>query len=219
MLNVTLFLLVLAMLCPQKEPLASWHVTGTMSEACTCSPPCTCNFNEDPTPHNFCYAIAVYTIKEGVYKGVKLDGLQFGGVQAQGGKVLYLDERATPSQRPALERLARLCIRSGLGPDDLGQEDRKKWKAILYTRFRHEVSDRANFVQIGDMGGFRANYIMGRDHTRPIVVENIAIWPLERAIKAKTLYLKYKDRYGNELDFAGTNSNQGDFRYDEKSRL
>ncbi|HEY6402533.1 MAG TPA: DUF1326 domain-containing protein, partial [Blastocatellia bacterium] len=49
-----------------------WHISGALSEACTCSVPCTCNFGEGPSPHNYCHAVYAYGIKEGRYNGVKL---------------------------------------------------------------------------------------------------------------------------------------------------
>src|SRR5215472_12305137 len=57
-----------------------WQIKGSLSEACTCSVPCTCNFGEGPSPHSYCYAVFSYEIKEGSFGGVKLDGLRFGGI-------------------------------------------------------------------------------------------------------------------------------------------
>jgi hypothetical protein len=33
-----------------EAPRASWRIRGTLSEACSCSVPCTCNFGERATP-------------------------------------------------------------------------------------------------------------------------------------------------------------------------
>src|SRR5205807_4760117 len=65
------------------RPAASepWHITGTLSEACTCTVPCTCNFGESPSPHAFCYAIVGMDIEHGNYGAVKLDGIRGGGAQ------------------------------------------------------------------------------------------------------------------------------------------
>jgi hypothetical protein len=72
-------------------------------------------------------------------------------------------------------------------------------------------------VDIGDFGGFKTNYIMGRDKTKPVIVVNNTEWAIREAIKGKTEYLRVKDEYGNEYSVKGTNSNHGDFEYTEKS--
>jgi hypothetical protein len=196
-----------------------WHIQGALSEACTCSPPCSCNFGEGPSPNDYCHLICVLGIKQGDYNGVKLDGLKFAAASGGSGKVLYLDEKATVEQRPGLERIARVATRQAVGPDDLSATARKQWKAILYVPITQEVGPRGNKVSVGTVGGFKAGYIFGRDPNKPVVVENNTMLAIDRAIKGKTEYLKYKDAYGNTLDYTGTNSNQGDFDYTEKSKL
>ena len=88
-----------------------FHISGALSEACTCSVPCTCSFGEGPSPHNYCHTVYAYGIKEGNYNGVKLDGLKFGGMETAKGNALYLDDSASPEQRKALEALARKVTR------------------------------------------------------------------------------------------------------------
>ncbi len=196
-----------------------WHIQGALSEACTCSPPCSCNFGEGPSPNDYCHLICVFGIKQGDYNGLKLDGLKFAAASGNGGKVLYLDEKATPEQRPGLERIARIVTQQGVGRDDLSAAARRQWKAILYVPITQEVGPRGNKVALGTVGGFKAGYIFGRDPNKPVVVENNTTFAIEKSVKGKTEYLKYKDAYGNTLDYTGTNSNQGDFDYTEKSKL
>src|SRR6185436_12765982 len=73
------------------EPPDRWHVTGVLSEACTCNVPCTCNFGQGPSPHPYCYATYSYEIRNGQFNGVKLDGLRFGGIETAKGNAMYLD--------------------------------------------------------------------------------------------------------------------------------
>lgn len=209
--------LLIALLAPAHP--AKWHLRGTLSEACTCAVPCSCNFGEASTPREYCWFVVAYTIKDGEYDGVKLDGLRFGAASGQGGRILYLDERAKPEQRAALQKAARTALRGGAGPDDLGPPERNRWKAMVWAKIGHEVGERGCSIDLGGLGGFKADYIFGRDPTRPLVVENNTTWAIERAIKGKTQYLRYKDAHGNNLDYKATNSNCGDFNYDETSKL
>ncbi len=216
-----LIVLVCALLMPPARPDGSvaWHASGVLTETCTCAVPCTCNFGQGPSPHSYCHTLFAFGITTGEYGGVRLDGLKIAAVRAQGGKVLFLDERATTAQRPALERIARIMCRQGVGPDDLSESARKEWRAILYVPITQELGARFDRLEIPGYGGFRADYIMGRDPNRPVVVENNTTWAIERAIKAKTTYFRYKDRWGNVLDLKDTNANHGGFSYTEKSRL
>ena len=56
----------------------------------------------------------------------------------------------------------------------------------------------------------RSRAIKARDPTRPVTVTNIVSWPVPISIKGKTIFLKYGDKF-NQLDYQGTNSNQGEF--------
>src|SRR5262249_30931962 len=84
-----------------------WRIQGDLSEACTCSVPCTCNFGLSPSPHHFCYAIFSLDIPTGHYGDVPLDGLRLAAGNASKGTVWYLDERATEAQDEAMRAIAR----------------------------------------------------------------------------------------------------------------
>ncbi len=56
---------------------------------------------------------------------------------------------------------------------------------------------------------------MGRDKTKPVVVVNNTEWPIKEAIKGKTEYFSIKDQYGNQYSAKNTNSNHGEFDFDE----
>jgi len=189
-----------------------WHIRGALSEACTCNVPCTCNFGEGPSPHSYCHAVYAYGIKEGNYNGVKLDGLKFGGMETAKGNALYLDDSASPEQRKALEALARKVTR--VSGDRMGGGP---LLGVKWAMIKQQYDDRQDMLDIGGFGGFKTNYIMGRDKTKPVIVVNNTEWAIREAIKGKTEYLRVKDEYGNEYSVKGTNSNHGDFEYTEKS--
>jgi len=80
------------------------------------------------------------------------------------------------------------------------------------------VGDKGNKLQIGDQGGFEADYIMGMDGKTPVVVENNTSWNIPKSIKGKTKFLRYSDEFGNKFDMTGTNSNQGKFDWTDGTK-
>lgn len=194
------------------EPGDRWRIKGALSEACTCNVPCTCNFGQGPSPHGYCYAVYCYEIKEGHFNGVKLDGLRFGGIDAAKGNAMYLDSRAEGEQRRALEAIARKVMR--VSGDRMGHG---MLLGIKYVEIKQQYGDRHDMLDLGGQGSFKTGYIMGRDKTKPVVVVNNTEWAIHEAIKGKTEYFTIKDEYGNEYSASGTNSNHGDFEYDENT--
>src|SRR2546423_151554 len=63
---------------------AQWNISGDLSEACSCSVPCSCNFGESPSPHSFCWAMWALDIQKGGYGTIALDGLRL--ARANGAK-------------------------------------------------------------------------------------------------------------------------------------
>lgn len=191
-----------------------WRIKGTLSEACTCAVPCTCNFGEGPSPHHYCYAVYSYEIREGNYNGIKLDGLRFGAIDAEKGNSVYLDERATAEQRPALEAVARRVLR--ISGERMGHS---QLLGIRYVNVKQQYDGKQAMVDLGGFGSFKTNYIMGLDKSQPVVVVNNTTWMIHEAIKGKTEYLRIEDKYGDSLSMKETNSNQGDFDYNHETQF
>src|SRR5712692_8445964 len=82
-----------------------WRISGQLSEACTCSVPCTCNFGQGPSPSHTCWALFSLDIGKGRYGKTALNGLRLAGAAGANGMVAYLDERATPAQAGALQAI------------------------------------------------------------------------------------------------------------------
>jgi len=173
-----------------------WEIQGDLSEVCTCAVPCTCNFNEGPSPHHYCRSMFSLAIEKGHYGDLKLDGLHLAGVHGNKTKVWYIEASANPEQAAALRAIA----------DHILKSDHVETAAIT-----QKVGDTGNRLQIGEKGGFEANYVIGMDGKTPIVVENNSSWNIPRSIKGKTKYVRYKDQYGNKLNFKDSNSNEGKF--------
>jgi hypothetical protein len=187
---------------PAATATEHWEVQGDLTEACTCAVPCTCNFGEGASPHHYCYSVFSLDIQKGHYGAVKLDGLHLAAVHGKKSKVWYVDATASPEQAAALRAIA----------DHIGQYQHTPTAAIT-----QKVGDNGNELQIGDKGGFEADYIMGLDGKTPVVVDNNTTWNIPRSIKGKTKYMRYKDEFGNKLDFRGTNSNQGKFDWTDQT--
>ena len=90
-----------------------WQAEGDWFDVCKCDIPCPCEFARAPT-YDECDGILVYHIRKGNYGDVPLAGLNvvalgyFKGNVWEGAKVtmgIFLDERANPKQREALQMI------------------------------------------------------------------------------------------------------------------
>jgi hypothetical protein len=179
-----------------------WQATGTLLEVCSCRVPCPCNFGQSPS-NDYCHTVYAYRLKTARYDGVNLDGLIFGGGEADKGAMGYLDSRATSVQRSALEKLALAVF--GKGGASSGARVFTSTKMVAESDARHFK------MLFGDTASIAADVLIGRDGKNPIIVENNTTWPVNRFIKAKTTQFDYKDSLGNALHYEGVNANLGDF--------
>ena len=181
---------------------SGWVAVGTLLEACSCAVPCPCNFGQNPS-RDYCHTVYAYRLKTARYGAVTLDGLVFGGGEADKGPMGFLDTRATPEQKPALEKLAYAVFAHGGA-----SATARKFETVHIIA----TDDGQRFrVKFGDRGGFEAAILFGRDHKRPIIVENNTTWPVDRFIKGKTSQFDYQDTLGNRLRLDGVNANLGEF--------
>jgi hypothetical protein len=194
---------------------ALWAIRGALSETCTCSVPCSCNFGEGPSPHSYCYPFYSYHIVKGSYGDLTLDGLHFGSADLKNGRIMFIEERADERQREALRLIiARMIER--VSAREAEAKAREIAPLILYAAVRQDYGDRSNHLEVEGLGKFSANYVMGLDKSQPVVVRNNTTWRIRDAIKAKTTV--YRIRMGKDvLDLKDTNSNQGEFEYTDKT--
>jgi hypothetical protein len=205
-------------------PAASppWRISGDLSEACTCSVPCTCNFGEGPSPSHTCWALFSLDIKKGRYGKLNLAGLRLAGAVGAKGIVAYLDDRATPEQAEALKGIvahigARFHELAVAQDPKAAQDPSMQFLGFKTAHIQQEVGNKSHRLVIGDQGGFESDYIMGIDGKTPVVVENNWSWNIQHGIKGKTKRLHYKDEFGNEFDLTATNANQGKFDWNDKT--
>ncbi|MBS1724827.1 MAG: DUF1326 domain-containing protein [Armatimonadetes bacterium] len=214
-------LLAAALLAATTSP--EWRLQGELSEACSCDVPCTCNFNEAPGPHKFCWAIYGIDIKHGHFGAVRLDGLHIAGAMGEKGVVWYLDDRATKAQSDALRAIAQQVTESAYranGATDVTKPP--EGMAVLGYQSVHiqqEIGPKSAKLWLGDKGGFDQDYLIGLDGKTPIIVENNASWNITKGIKGKTKKFTYKDDYGQSFDFEGTNANQGHVDWSDKTKI
>jgi len=183
-----------------------WEIAGTLTEACTCSVPCTCNFGQGPSPHHYCHTVFSLQIERGHFGAVKLDGLHFAFAHAQKDWVGYIDDRASHEQADALKAVGAHILASFGAKADFET-----------ARITQEAGDRSARVQIGERGGFETDYIMGMDKKTPVVVENNTSLNIPRSTKTKTKVFRYQDTHGNSIDTAATNGNQGKFDWTDQT--
>lgn len=89
-----------------------WNFEAEYIQSCNCAYGCPCNFNAPPTPGN-CEALVSYHIRKGQFDRTKLDGVTFawglwwpGPIhEGKGQSRLYVDAKATPGQRHAIEEV------------------------------------------------------------------------------------------------------------------
>ena len=198
---------------PPAEALAakSWKIKGSLSEACTCSVPCSCNFGEGPSPHSYCYPFYSYHIEEGRYGDVVLDDLHFGSADLRGGRHMFMDERANAQQREAL-RIIMARVVERVSAEDSEKKAKEISEEIRYVKVEQEYDARKNLLRVAGIGEFAADYLMGLDKSAPVVVRNNTTWRIHEAIKAKTSTYKVKIER-DVVDTKDTNSNQGEFEY------
>jgi hypothetical protein len=90
-----------------------WHAKGDWFDVCRCNIPCPCEFAQAPT-FDECDGILAWHIREGAYGAVELDdfsvvalgyfkGNIWAGAKAAMG--IFVDERANPQQREALQMI------------------------------------------------------------------------------------------------------------------
>lgn len=189
---------------PASAPAASssWEAEGRLLEACSCAVPCPCNFGQSPT-HDYCHTVYAYRLQRARWNGIVLDGLVFGGGEADKGAVGYLDSRATLAQRTALQQLAQAVFAKGGASSGA-----RRW---VWTPIKAEENARTFRVEFGASGGFAADLLLGADGKNPIVVENNVTWPVARFSKGKTTQFRYQDTLGNHLALDGVNANLGTF--------
>ena len=194
---------------PAPAPAAagpSWNVTGQIEEACSCDGACPCWFNHLPTKGT-CSGGMFYFIDQGTYGMTALDGLAVGVMsQSVKGKTMmesigdwpflyiYIDDKASPEQRTALEAVMRSSF-----PPAAAKDIKVRYVAILRT-----ITGKEHKVTFGTYGSFSGHLVQGSFGGPTKIINPPGADPFHKQYtQGETTQLTYADAM--KWDFAGTN--------------
>lgn len=192
-----------------------WEMRGAYVECCNCSVPCQCLWHEAPDD-DICNAGVFWTVEEGSYGDVSLDGLTAGmlvdqdGILFEGGwsVVLVLDEAADDEQAAALETIF-LGEAGGLFGALAGMVD--EVVEVVSLPFEHTIEDDGFSLAAGDVLTMDADGSHGLHDEPGTVFPQPLIPPEQEArIGKSTEYLvSFDDEFS--WDNSGNNAYFGDF--------
>ena len=138
--------------------MTEWSFEADYFTACNCDWGCPCNFNAASTEGR-CMGWGAWNIGQGRYGDTPLDGTRFalyykfpGEVaQGEGSACVYIDSRAAPAQRKALEAIG--AGRAGGGIFELfGARLVSTWLPTKFVPIEIELKDGAGRVRIEGYG-------------------------------------------------------------------
>ncbi len=198
---------------PAKAP---WRIVGQLEEACSCSAACPCWFGSKPTRMT-CGGGQVLFIEKGSYGDVSLDGLAVANMaQSPAGKgmmesfgswtfsYLYLDERAKPEQRQALEAIGRTVLPVKASPN----------VEVRVAPITRAIDGKEHTVSLGQYGSFAAHLLQGGMGGAVKIVNPPGADPLHKEYEqGTTTKLAYNDA-GQNWNIEGSNYMFGTFELD-----
>jgi len=198
-----------------KKP--SWKIAGQLEEACKCNAACPCWFGNKPT-HMNCGGQLVYFITKGKYGDVPLDGLAFARMgQSPDGEAMmttlgkwvfdyvYIDEKATPEQRKALEEVSWATMPAASSN-----------VKIQYVPITRTINGKVHTVKIGNYGSFSAQLLDSLLGGAPKVIHAPGADPIRKEFEqGTTLAFVYNDASQN-WNMQGSNYMYTDFDTDSE---
>jgi hypothetical protein len=190
------------------EKKSPWRISGQLEEACSCDAACPCWFGSKPTRMQ-CSGGQVIFIEKGSHGSVALDGLAI-GVMGQSPKgdtmmesignwdflTIYIDEKANPEQRKALEEIARATAPPAAPPD------RTKVRYVPITR---KLEGSEHVVTLGSFGSFSGHLMPGGMGGAPKIVNAPGADPVHKEYQqGQTTKQTYTDA-GQKWDWSKTN--------------
>ena len=195
-----------------------WKISGQLEEACSCSAACPCWINSLPTRMN-CGGVQVVFIEKGHYGKTKLNGLamaHFG--QSPDGQTmmdsfgkwnfsyLYIDEKATPEQREALETVGKTVL-------PFASSGNAKIQYVPITRV---IEGKDHKITVGTVGTFQGHLVEGGLGGHPKIVNPPGADPLHHEYwQGQATKLAYSDA-GQNWNLEGRNYMRGEFTVDSE---
>lgn len=199
------------------EKKAPWRISGQLEEACSCDAACPCWFGSKPTRMNCSGGFALF-IDKGSYGNVPLDGLgaAFIGASKEGTTMMesigdwnfvtmYIDEKASPDQRKALEAI----MRQTSPPAAPAARTH-----VQYVPITRKIEGSEHIVTLGNYGGFSAHLMPGGMGGTPRIVNPPGADPIHREYQqGQTTRQTYTDS-GQKWDWSKSNYMYGTFETD-----
>ncbi|HYY13683.1 MAG TPA: DUF1326 domain-containing protein [Chthoniobacterales bacterium] len=203
-----------------EERKVPWKITGQLEEACSCNAACPCWFGSKPTKMT-CGGGQVLFIERGTYGNVRLDGLAVANMaQSPAGKSMmesfgnwefstnYVDEKATPEQRRALEAIALTVL-----PSKNAAPQKFETKYVPITR---RIEGKEHTITIGGVGEFRGHLLEGGLGGASKIINPPGADPLHHEYaQGQTTRMTYNDS-GQQWNWDGSNYMLGTFSLDSE---
>jgi hypothetical protein len=213
-LLLTILLVSTALGVVADDKKTAWKMSGELEEACSCNAACPCWFGSKPTRMNCKGGFAIF-IDKGSYGNVPLDGLgaAFIGASKDGMTMMesigdwnfvtmYIDEKANPEQRKALEAIMRETS------PPAAPAERTHIKYVPITR---KIEGPEHTVTLGSVGGFSAHLLPGGMGGTSKIVNPPGADPIHKEyLQGSTTRQTYTDS-GQKWDWANSNYMYGTF--------
>jgi hypothetical protein len=191
-----------------------WKITGQLEEACSCMVPCPCWFASKPT-RSTCSGNQVLFIEKGYYGKVSLEGLAVANyAQSPENQTMmdsfgnwnfstnYIDERATPEQREALEAIAAIVLPSRNGSKNFKTE---------YAPITRKIEGKEHIISIGKIATFSGHLVEGGLGGNSKIINPPGADPIHHQYaQGKTSKMLYSDS-GQNWDWKDSNYMLGTF--------
>ncbi|MCI4350658.1 MAG: DUF1326 domain-containing protein [Thermoplasmata archaeon] len=193
----------------------AWSLKGDYFEVCNCDIACPCVFLSDPT-HGNCTVLVGWHIDRGKAGKESLDGLNFALAAATPGNMIttkwevavYVDERATPGQRKALEPI--LAGQAG-GPFGALAPLIGKVHGLRYTPIEYHLEGKRRSLRIKGVAEMSSEAITGAGGAS-VKIAGAPLLMTPEVTVAKSDKLSLSD-YGWKWDRPGGNSFHSPFNF------
>jgi hypothetical protein len=200
-----------------EEKKAPWKASGELEEACSCDSACPCWFDSKPTRMQCSGGFALF-IQKGTYGGVPLDGLAMAFMgQSPMNKAMmesigdwdfvdiYIDEKANPEQRKALEAIAQATMPPAAPPART---------RIHYVPITRKVEGSEHVTTVGSVGTFSGHLTPGGLGGNSKIVNPPGADPIHREYEQGRTTRQTYTGSGQKWDWSNTNYMYGTFETD-----